>query len=225
MPYLYTMAPSHKSDEFVYDSESGSDYEDAAFAAPKNYEKIPMLDAKVALDNKEVWLIETPKNFPLAQLKTLPVLFTAKHVADDAVETFDVELSSYQVNELRFAGDAAKYKVLHKDMMLRKIDRFYSIREVVRVPEIDFAAAVKPREDVAKVENLRMRHFATGYSAQDFDEAKPIPASRLDADGKVLKRAKVEKKEKKEKAEKGDKKEKKEKKHKKEKKDKKKKDT
>lgn len=224
------MAPERKSEEFVYDSESGSEYEDNGFVPPKNFNKIPMLKPQASLENKEVWLIKAPKGFPLSKLKTLPVSFTSTKVSNNGVKPFELEGNSFQINEERFASDSAKYTIIHEDLLNKKIDRYYTVRQVVKIPEIDLKKVVRPREDVPKQEDLKMRHFPTGYAASNYDEAQPIAESRLDEDGKVIKKMrlsektekeKMEKKEKTEKKEKKDKKEKKEKKEKKDKKDKK----
>lgn len=217
------MAPSHKSDERVYDSESGSDYEDVAFEAPKGFKKVP-LKAPDSLGDKEIWLLKTPKGFPLDKLKTLPVSFTSRKVKNDGVKPVVVDNTKYQVNEEHFSSDNAKYAIVNKELRGKHIDRYYTIREVVDIPKIDFEAVTVPRVDVEKAEGLKMRHFATGYGAKDFEEAQPIAELRLDEDGRVIKKARVEEKKadkKEEKKEKKDKKDKKDKKEKKEKKDKK----
>lgn len=210
------MAPKHKSEEFVYDSESGSDFEDVGFEAPKHYEKVPLLTPNAKLDNKEIWLIKAPKGFPVSKLKTLPVSFTSSKVSNSGVKPFELEGKNFQVNEETFSSDSAKYSIIHEDLLNKKIDRYYTVRQVVKIPEIDFGKAIRPRQDVPKEENLRMRHFPTGYSANNYEEAQPLPESRLDEDGKVIKKMKIEpasekkhKKEKKEKKEKKDKKDKK----------------
>lgn len=206
------MLVSHKSEDVVYDSESGSDYEDKPFQPPKHFRKIALPNPKASSLNKEVWLIKTPRDFPVSELKTLPVSFTATKIKNDGVKPFTVHNSDFQVNEEHFSSDTAKYAIVNGDLLNKKIDRFFTIREVVRIPEINYETEVEPRQDVEKAENLRMRHFATGYAAKDFKEAHPIPESRLDADGKVIKRQRLAsdladvKKEKKEKKEKKDKK-------------------
>ena len=223
---------SLKSDKVVYDSESGSEYEDKAFEPPKHFRKIAIPTPQTTAQNKEIWLIKTPRGFPVSELKTLPVSFTATKVKNDGVKPFKVQNSDFQVNEEHFSADTAKYHIVNNELLNKKIDRFFTIREVVRVPEINYDVMVEPRKDVEKATDLRMRHFATGYAAKDFKEAHPIPEPRLDADGKVVKRAKVaienseqkEDEESKDKKEKKEKKDKKDKKEKKDKKDKKKKD-
>lgn len=213
------MSSKHKSDEFVYDSESGSDFEDAAFEPPKHYNKVPLFTPKTDLANKEIWLIKAPKGFNVSQLKTLPVSFTSKKVSNDGLKSFKVGEKEFQMNEEHFSSDSAKYSLIHEDLLDKKIARYYTLRQVVKIPGINWDKAIKKRKDVPKEKNLKMRHFPTGYSANNFDEAKPIAESRLDEDGKVIKKFKVEPApEKKEKKEKKDKKEKKEKKEKKDKK-------
>lgn len=213
-----------KSDQYVYDSESGLEYEDTGFEPPKHYEKLPIPATDVSVEDKEVWLIKTPKGFPISKLKKLPVSFTSYKVSNNGVPKFEVEGLHFQVNEDHFSSETAKYNILRKNLMNRRFDRFYTIREVVELPEIDFDTVVKPREDVKKIEGLRMRHFPTGYSEKDYDGITLLE-SRIDADGKVIKKAKTsgsestdvdkEKEKKKEKKEKKQNKEKKEKKEKK----------
>lgn len=206
-----------KSEAVVNDSESGSDYEDLEFEAPSSHSKFTLPPLGTSLDKKEMWLIKTPKNFPLSKLKTLPVSFTAKRVSDSSVKPFSVDGHKYQVNEEHFSAASAKYTVFHEKNTSSQPSRFLTIREVVEIPEIDFEKAIKPREDVPKEENLRMRHFPTGYGAPDFKEAQP--GATQDADGKLTKKMKIdtgdadkaevrdkEKKDKKDKKEKKDKK-------------------
>ncbi|SGZ57158.1 CIC11C00000004402 [Sungouiella intermedia] len=210
------MSSKHKSEEFVYDSESGSDFEDVGFEAPKHFEKVPLLTPKTKIGNSEVWLIKAPKGFPVSKLKSLPVSFTSSKVSDKGVKPFDLEGKSFQVNEETFASDSAKYTIIHESLLNKKIDRYYTVRQVVEIPEINYSRAIQARTDVPKEENLRMRHFPTGYSASNYIEAQPIPESRLDEDGKVIKKMRIEpaseKKEKKDKKEKKEKKDKKDKK-------------
>lgn len=208
-----------KSEEFVYDSESGSEYEHEQYQPPKHFEKATLPASSASVEGKEIWLIKTPKGFPISKLKTLPVSFTASKVSNEGIAKVDVEGHQFQVNEDLFASETAKYTVLRKDLINKRFDRFYTIREVVDLPAIDYNVAIKEREDVEKIPNLRMRHFPSGYSARDYDEAKVLE-SRLDEDGKVIKKVKVEM-DKKDKKDKKDKREKKEKKDKKDKKDKK----
>lgn len=181
-----SMAGPSKSEEFVYDSESGSEYDDVAYEKPKHFAKYELPPHKSSMKGKEMWLIKTPRGFPLSQLKTLPVSFASKKISNDGVKTFDLNDAKYQANEDSFASDAAKYVIIDHEKVHREISRFYTIREVVAVPEINYEKEVKPREDVQKLTGLKMRHFATGYSAKDFTEAQPIAESRLDEDGKVL---------------------------------------
>lgn len=202
------MAPSHKSDERVYDSESGSDYEDVQFEPPKGFTKV-QLQAPKLMGDKEVWLIKTPKGFPLEKLKTLPVSFTSTKVRNDGVRPLELDGTKYQVNEELFSADNDKYAVVNEEFRGKTIDRYYTVREIVDVPKIDHEAVTVPRKDVEKIEGLKMRHFATGYGARDFDEAQPIVELRLDDDGRVIKKAKVVAEEKEEEKEKKEKKEKK----------------
>lgn len=216
---------NHKSEEFIYDSDSGDDIEDHAFQAPKGFSKVPMAAPSTSAKDKEIWLIKTPKNFPIHKLKLLPVSFTAKKInSKNAPKPVEVNGEKYQVNEDVFVSDNAKYALLNESLQKRQIDRYYTLRQVIDIPGIDFDKVFQPREDVPQIEGLKMRHFATGYGAHDFEEAQPIAEPRLDENGKLLKRGreedekpeeKPEKKQKKEKKHKKDKKEKKEKKEKK----------
>ncbi|KAI5965517.1 RPA34 [Candida theae] len=242
------MAPTnYKSSEYVDDSDLEGD-EEQVFEPPKHYHKLshPSKSFPKAKD-KEIWLIKTPKDFPLEKLKTLPIAFTKNRVA----ESFDVGGSSYQVEEeLSSASSSSSilpttdinnkhtvFKAKHSSYKPTdlKITRFYNIKEVVNIPQIDFDKARIPREDVPQLKRLRMRHYPTGYGEKDFDisyddgsdleEGKPSKRARVNNEDESTQQHSPakhlkEKKEKKDKKDKNDKKDKKDKKAKKEKKSK-----
>ncbi|CCG20894.1 Rpa34 protein [Candida orthopsilosis Co 90-125] len=230
------MAPTnYKSSEYVDDSDLEEDQEQV-FEPPKHYHKLshPSKSLPKAKD-KEIWLIKTPKDFPLEKLKTLPIAFTKNRVA----EPFDISGSSYQVEEeLNPAASSSIiptteinnkhtiFKAKHNSYKPTdlKISRFYNIKEVVNIPQIDFDKARAPREDVPQLKRLRMRHYPTGYGEKDFEITYDGDSDV--EEGKAIKKTKVEdeathkevhndSKHNKEKKEKKDKKEKKEKKSKK----------
>ena len=232
---------SYKSSEYVQDSDSDSDT-DNQFEPPKNFHKVsnsastPFPIAST-VSNKEIWLIKAPKGFPINDLKSLPVSFTSTSI-NNGPAPVKVKGQSFQINEELLVEDATenrKYSILVNTkknssfipLESQNIARFYNVRETVKIPKIDLEKVVIPRVDVEKVEDLRMRHFPTGYGAESYEEASVIPATtkrRAEGDDKETKRSKTEespkkksKKEKKEKKEKKDKKDKKEKKEKKEK--------
>lgn len=239
---------SYKSQEYIDESSSDSE---KGFEPPRGFQSVKFESSVDFPEEKEVWLIRAPKGLSLAELKSLPVSFTATSISESA-EPFSVGNKSYQVNEdfLTNETDNCKYSIIsYQDGQFRagkrKISRFYSIREDVSIPEIDYSREIKPRKNVKKVKNLRMRHFPTAYGANDFLESDPKYFQSLhedesqsedehdlnagttrDEEGKVIKKSKLastskqkkDKKEKKETKEKKDKKDKKEKKHKKDKK-------
>ena len=246
------MSPTnYKSSEYVDDSDL-EDIEEQVFEPPKHYHKLshPSKSLPKAKD-KEIWLIKTPKDFPLEKLKTLPIAFTKNRVA----EPFDIVGSTYQVEEELSSTSASTiipsteinnkhtiFKAKHDSFRPTdlKISRFYNIKEVVNIPQIDFDKSRIPREDVPQLKRLRMRHFPTGYGEKDFKVTYDDDDSDVE-EGKAVKRTRKEEpafdephkekhssskhqkenKDKKEKNEKKVKKEKKEKKEKREKKEKK----
>lgn len=236
------MAPSIKSDKYVNEDVSSDESGDEAFQPPKHFNKVTT-SKSFKVGDKEIWLIKTPKGFPLHKVKTLPVSFTSSSIHSGA-EPFKIDSSEYQVNEDVLDGDneLRKFSLISKNKIVKgkHFDRFYNIREVVQIPEIDFDKVTVARKNVRPVSRLRMRHFPTGYSAGDYDEANPelisdkeevfeseeetIDISHITKDeaGKAIKKAKLSDDSKSKKDKKKDKKEKKEKKDKKEKKHKKK---
>ncbi|KAG5421285.1 RPA34 [Candida metapsilosis] len=235
------MAPTnYKSSEYVDDSDLEED-QVQPFEPPKHYHKLSHSSKSLPkTKDKEIWLIKTPKNFPLEKLKTLPIAFTKNRVA----ESFEVSGSSYQVEEELSPASSSSiiptteinnkhtiFKAKHNSFKPTdlKISRFYNIKEVVNIPQIDFDKARVPRENVAQLKRLRMRHYPTGYSEKDFDITYDDDFD--EEAGKSIKKVKVDEvqeqkhseskhhKEKKEKKDKKDKKDKKEKKEKKSKKD------
>ncbi|EMG49647.1 RPA34 DNA-directed RNA polymerase I subunit RPA34 [Candida maltosa Xu316] len=214
------MAPSYKSSEYINDSDSDlSEEEIKEYEPPRHFNKVSASkssssDFPSGLKDKEIWLIKTPRGFPIKELKKLPISFT-----NDGNESFKVSNLSYQVNEDLNAdvGDSnnkhtifTQKKKSYKPVS-GKISRFYSIHEVVQIPEINLDKVVVPRENVEKIKRLRMRHFPTGYGADDYEFEDEEEEDDVDA-GKVLKKAKTDEKEPKEKKHKKDKKDKKEKK-------------
>lgn len=165
-----------KSKEYVSDSESENEYEPPKGFKPQQFGPGFVEAAK----DKEIWLIKAPKGFAMDELKKLPVSFTATSIKKGPTP-FTQNDVVYTVNEelLTTENAPSKYTVLagRKNGGLvstsAKVNRFYNIRETVSIPKIDFDAARVPRKDVEEVEGLRMRHFPTGYDADDFEEAKP----------------------------------------------------
>lgn len=201
--YEETMSTKqYKSTEYVHDSDVSSDEEDYEFKPPKHYQKLEnksKLDDK-NLKEKEIWLIKAPKGFPLKELKSLPVSFTATSIKSGP-ESFKVGGNSYKADEEFLLStatggndDAGKHTIFFKHSKAFKssnkpITRIYNIRETVKIPKIKIDDVVIPRQDVPKVDNLRMRHFPTGYGANDY---KQEGEDEDVAQGKVLKKAKVE---------------------------------
>lgn len=210
-----------KSAEYVADSGSDSDAEENQFQLPKNFNKYTSQNKFPSeINNKEVWLIKVPKGFPIKKLSNLPVSFTSTSL-ENGPQKIKIDESLYQVNEeLLNSADVTnnKYKVLVNNgkyiPFKSSIERFYNIRESIDIPEINYDKVVKNRKNVKKVTNLRMRHFPTGYSAHDYDEAKVQHEDDKD-DQKIIKKQKTQESdinEKKDKKQKKDKKESKDKK-------------
>lgn len=205
------MAVEKKSEEFISDSDSGEEIEDHAFEAPKGYEKVALKSPKTQIKDKEIWLIKKPKGFPLEKLKSLPVSFTANKInSSKAAEPVEVDGHKFQVNEDHFVSDNnAKYTLLNDSLKDSKIDRYYTIREVIDIPNIDFNKVHEARSDIPQIEGLRMRHFATGYGAKDFPEAqanesKQVKRRKSDEEAPAAKKAKSDQKEPKAKSEQKD---------------------
>ena len=147
---------------------------------------------------------KTPKGFPLTDLKKLPISFSGK-----SAESFKVNNLSYQVTE-DLGASASDTNNKHTIFSLKKkfqttrekISRFYSIHEVVDIPEIQLDKVVVPRQNVPKIKKLRMRHFPTGYGADDYqfdkeeeEEEEEEESENDDVEaGKSFKKAKVEEK-------------------------------
>ena len=224
-----------KSDKYVNDSGSDLEGEEETYVAPKNYHKYDLRSKFEPRDNREIWLIKTPKGFPIEKLQTLPVSFglTSKNGLNTSAATFKVENRSFQLYEESFAAEseAHKYSILgHKgenqlEPVEKTIDRFYNISEKIAIPDINYEKVVIPRKDVEKIDGLVMKHYPTGYGASDFEEARAPKRTASHSENGTHKKRKTEsesgEKEKKEKKDKKEKKEMKEKKEKKEKKDKK----
>ena len=197
------MSPTnYKSSEYVDDSDL-EDIEEQVFEPPKHYHKLshPSKSLPKAKD-KEIWLIKTPKDFPLEKLKTLPIAFTKNRVA----EPFDIVGSTYQVEEELSSTSASTiipsteinnkhtiFKAKHDSFRPTdlKISRFYNIKEVVNIPQIDFDKSRIPREDVPQLKRLRMRHFPTGYGEKDFKVTYDDDDSDVE-EGKAVKRTRKE---------------------------------
>ncbi|ODV76925.1 RNA polymerase I, subunit RPA34.5, partial [Suhomyces tanzawaensis NRRL Y-17324] len=163
--------PAYKSSEYV--NESDSEVEDVEFQAPKHFSKISSGSNLDFSDEKEIWLIKAPKGFPIKNLKSLPVSFTATSISNGP-ETFKAEHNNkkgtYQINEELLSAQSENRKnavfVRGKKtfkVLKGEVSRFYNIRETILIPEIDIDKVVQPRKDVKKIKNLRMRHFPTGY--------------------------------------------------------------
>ncbi|KAH3666039.1 hypothetical protein OGAPHI_004228 [Ogataea philodendri] len=172
------------SNERIFDSDedlSGSENE--VFQAPRGFKKVKDMSSIKALTpqnlkNKEVWLIQVPSDFNVKKLKKLPVNFNLGENTD-----FNLKGTDYTLHEDLLAAEEStlkkKYKIMSaqdKDKLQPvtdlRISRFYSISEKVKIPEIDYSKVVSQRKDVKQHDDLRMRHFPTGYGSNDYEEAK-----------------------------------------------------
>ncbi|RLV94566.1 DNA-directed RNA polymerase I subunit RPA34 [Spathaspora sp. JA1] len=222
------MSKVYKSSEYISESDL-SDDEEVKYQPPKHYhlqESKAKLDIK-SIKDKEIWLIKTPKGFPLSELKTLPISFTATSVKQLHDPLKLKNGSSFSVDEELLVnpetGSVGKHSVFIKSSSKNNklkpcgldISRMYNIRELVKIPEINYDDVVIPRENVPKIENLRMRHFPTGYGAGDYKfeeedavatETKSVKRDREEDSKSEPEKEHKEKKHKKEKKEKKDKK-------------------
>ncbi|ODV94053.1 hypothetical protein PACTADRAFT_4010 [Pachysolen tannophilus NRRL Y-2460] len=228
---------SYLSNEYISDSESSGDEVEQEFQPPKNFEELTSKQtSKVDFKNKEVWLFKLPKGLNLKGLSGIPISFDFN---SSTVFTTPNDNKQYSLQEdisqedLTSKSKNSKYTILSsskkepafKVLKNKPINRFYTISEKVSIPDINFEKARIQRKNVIKEENLRMRHFPTGYSAKDFKEAQILgkesseePEMEIFEDAKeeqdekefkVPKQEQVTKKSKKEKKDKKDKKSKK----------------
>ncbi|KAI3404065.2 RPA34 [Candida oxycetoniae] len=175
---------SYKSKEYVDDSDlEEPSSPEPSFEPPKHYHRVTKSTGLPKIKDKELWLIRTPKGFPIDKLKCLPIELAKNKKAD----SFEINGSSFEINEeLSFVDSkhlatstkevngnnkhavftAEKGRFIPTD---HKFNRFYNIREVVDVPHIDFEKATVSRNNVPKIKKLRMRHFPTGYGQNDYD--------------------------------------------------------
>ncbi|EGW32307.1 uncharacterized protein SPAPADRAFT_61386 [Spathaspora passalidarum NRRL Y-27907] len=224
------MSKVYKSSEYISESDL-SDDEEVEFQPPKHFhihESKAKLDIK-SIKDKEIWLIKTPKGFPISELKTLPISFTATSLKQHHDPLKLKNGSKFSIDEELLAnpetGNAGKHSVFVKSSSKTHklkpsglgISRMYNIRELVTIPDIKYEDVVIPRENVPRVDDLRMRHFPTGYGAGDYKfegdesvstETKPAKRDREESKAEPEKEHK-EKKHKKDKKEKKEKKEKK----------------
>ncbi|KAH3670283.1 hypothetical protein WICMUC_004936 [Wickerhamomyces mucosus] len=209
------------SKEYISDS-SDSEIEDN-FTVPKGYHQVKKFHPLPKnLNNKEIWLIKTPKNFDFKNLSKIPISFNPLEQS----QSFENNGLNYSCNEdltnnnLQF--DINKFKILKpsnennlkidKDL---KIDKFYNIKQTVTIPEIQFHKVFKQRQNVRVIKGLKPQHFATGYQSTDLDIASDNDddddndKNNNEEDEPSSKKIKLEKKEKKSKKDKRDKREKK----------------
>ncbi|CDK25675.1 unnamed protein product [Kuraishia capsulata CBS 1993] len=218
------MSSKYVSSEYVDGSDSDSEVEVPEYAPPAGYKKFdpPAIDTS-KFKQKELWLIKCPKGLDLSKLKKLPVSFQIGATTDLKVgnSTFNLTEDTYQedIAAQSEKSDSSKHCLLVNGKTTSgmkpselTIQKYYTISEKVKIPSIDYEKAIVAREDVPKEENLRMRHFPTGYGANDYNEAKAIPADspvkrpnrsedHMDVDETPKKKSKKEKKDKKEKKE------------------------
>lgn len=200
---------STKSNQYInaLDLESDSDSESYEYQAPKHFKPVETKSSKtshkISKPNKSLYLIKYPKSLPIGSLKALSATITQ-------------DSKSYGVIQSPQTKDLQKYKVFVNGKVVEKnIDKFLTINESVSLPTYDIDEVKIPRSDVPKVTGLKMRHFPSGYGAQDFfeegtDNTDTTHHSPIESEHKH-KKQKKEKKEKSEKKDKSKKKEKKEK--------------
>lgn len=230
------MAKKILSEEVIVDSDDGftddSDVEREleenaiTFKAPRKYSKIndKLQKPQIIHKDSKIWLFKFPKDMDLTKLKSIPLKEESEFSISDKLYSIHEESTNNNSLKQKFKILLPEESNLKNDNKNIKISRFFDISEKVVIPEINYSKVVIPRVDVEKEEDLRMRHFPTGYYIKDFEEAKEpvIPGSQSkkrsrdansdeakDDSKESKKKSKKDKKEKKEKKEKKDKKSKK----------------
>ncbi|AET39957.1 DNA-directed RNA polymerase I subunit RPA34 Ecym_5185 [Eremothecium cymbalariae DBVPG len=200
------------------------------FQIPRGYKQCQHLNKfnkPSKADKKEVWLLKVPKSLDISKLKTLPIDFTGDAPSELSLGDRKYLLREDLLQEDQQAQDSKgnKFSIMvpnNEDNLTvdckLSIAKFFNVSEAVDIPAIQYDQIRTPRQDVLKVTGLKMRHFATGYNAEDFDIDEEKRLSDGEPPTKKYKKSHEGKKEKKEKKEKKHK-EKKEKKDKRDKKD------
>lgn len=222
--------------------------------APKSFKFENVKSLPISFDVNDSSIVEdstTKKTYKLQE----DIFQEAEALAGPEQQNSSSKKSKKKQKQQQSANISNKYRVLQPSNSKSKADtltvsslpikRFYSLSENVQLPVINHDKVFEERRDVEKIEGLRLRHFATGYTEADFGKdltrnlddlldgqsAETQHASKkqktnsgesVDVTSVPLtsEESKKPKKEKKDKSEKKAKKEKKEKKHKKEKKEK-----
>lgn len=180
-----------------------------SFKKIEKFNKITEL-SKDSLTNKELWLIKLPSDFNIEKLNKLPVSSNIGSITNFNIKDQEYSLEediTAQSAAASSVNDSNKNKnkdttatttnnnnnnnndkysiFISKKNQLKinpnlKFSRFYTISEKIKIPEINYNKVVIQRKDVEKEENLRMRHFPTGYDIDDFEEASQpvIPGKR-----------------------------------------------
>lgn len=167
------------SKEYVSDSEFEDNEEvDQVFRAPSNYKKCKHLKKFNKKPEEQIWLIKLPASLDVSKLKSLPVDFDAKGHGSSLV-ALDEGNKKYSITE-EDGLDNSNLTVLVPDESRESLrvsnskgetvslDRVFTVSEVAAIPGIDFDKLRVPRSNVVKVEGLKMRHFPTGYDANDY---------------------------------------------------------
>ncbi len=215
------MARTILSNEHVSDSDSS----DEEFQAPKGSKHTPLKGIRsIDTKKKQVWIVKLPPNFNTQNFKEFPIEFDGTHPtfaynkgSFTAIEDNEIEDVDSLQSQFPLIGDSPSIEP--------NLSRFYNVVKREQIPDIQ-ESLIQPKPKVRKIDDLRMRYQPTGYSADDFEEARAPKRARkvrtennndMDIDTplkeKKVKSHKKDKKDKKDKKVKKDKKEKKHKKH------------
>jgi DNA-directed RNA polymerase I subunit RPA34 len=189
------------------DSEVERDLEEKAveFIAPKKYtKKIDNKKPKI-LENlgkkEQIWLIKLPKDVDISSITKIPIGSSSSNNNNNSSSSeFEINGKYYNIieddsktNSKLGKNGNGKFQIFlpneknnntkfnsSKNDNEINITKFLDIVEKVKIPEINYNKVVIQRTNVEKQENLRMRHFPTGYYIKDYEEAKEpvIPGSK-----------------------------------------------
>ncbi|KAL6944618.1 hypothetical protein ACO0RG_001357 [Hanseniaspora osmophila] len=179
-----TASKPYISDSDESDLELEKDYLSTApssnykeFQNSKHFHKL----SDSSLKKKQLILIKAPKDFDFSKMKSIPLDNNKggdfSTVLDDVKESKrslgkqyyikkDTLVNTRNIKVMSLSKD--KYLKIKGDLQIKDV---YSINSGVEIPKIQLDQVKTPREDVVKVEGLKMEHFATGYDASDFAEA------------------------------------------------------
>ena len=181
------MAKQVLSNEFVSDSDSEetsyNEFRVPHFEVPKDYKKLKHLKNVPLFSNNnnnnstdkdhELWLFKVPKDLDISKIKSLPLDKESQFQVDGRnfkIELDDLETRNNSNMAILSTDKDDILKILNKKHQIVNFNKIFTINYTTNIPNIQYDKIKVPRQNVPRIEGLKVRHFATGYYEEEEEE-------------------------------------------------------